>query len=753
MVLCKSFGRKWAACVGLMSALACLSYGQQDKPLDKKDTRVEPTSWGNVVGRVYDAVTGAPIVGAEVSGYTDDGFLDKGRSVGKTENLGKYKVQLILGRISSNFDVGRALLSSPVGMLFGSATNTTKRLDVSRVALKVTASGYKPFSGVVTARIVDAGKFEIGMQPILLMPDKSEGQSVAAAGWSAIRFVRTDASPSLAEKGQTVRFSATLKLFTKEVAKTVEVRAFCDLWKGGRKLKREGEPNADGEVAFTGEYKVSGKEKQSANPVYFAIAKADVDFDTDKAVQATLIQIGRNEEDKACAGQRTNVLASIEGERFNEAFDAIAPLAKAANAQLFDIQVFTNLARRQGKDAEAVEPLSRLWQSDPKQLDVLERYAEALNSTKKDDELDATVSQVIKGVKPKDLGKKVTPATLAYLGFAKLRKADIEGAAKVNENLLEVPLSGISQQVIEFRGALRLAEVERDHKADPTSPSALADYGRALLDLGRIEEATTKLADAAKADPARVDIQKDLAWAALQMRGGAEKPPTDLAKAVEGAKAALNLEKGKQKSKDFSAWNQYAILLFALANEQQKAGSAEADATFDLSISALREALSLGRVGAKRNPGCFAGFQHGYVSGSEVAISGFAYPQANSSFLMLESLKRLRKSPTDLIGLFNASSALFDLGQNELAKAYLAKFEALAPDDPEGKFLHSLIAHADDNDDAAVEFLRAVLAAAPNHPRANLVLADLMVESGDVPSSSACLAAYAKYYGDTRKRM
>ena len=76
--------RCWAICVGMGLAVAVLAADGQDKSLDKPDSRVEPTSWGNVVGRVYDAVTGAPIEGADVSGYTDDGFLDKGRSAGKT---------------------------------------------------------------------------------------------------------------------------------------------------------------------------------------------------------------------------------------------------------------------------------------------------------------------------------------------------------------------------------------------------------------------------------------------------------------------------------------------------------------------------------------------------------------------------------------------------------------------------------------------------------------------------------------------
>ena len=58
-----------------------VTWAQNDKSdkLDKKDPRVEPTSWGNVYGHVYDAVTGAPIEKDKISVQLDDGFQEKGR--------------------------------------------------------------------------------------------------------------------------------------------------------------------------------------------------------------------------------------------------------------------------------------------------------------------------------------------------------------------------------------------------------------------------------------------------------------------------------------------------------------------------------------------------------------------------------------------------------------------------------------------------------------------------------------------------
>lgn len=733
--------------------LVCCSFGQSadGKVSNKKDTRVDPTHWGNVEGRIYDATTGAPIVGATVSGYTEDGFLDKGRSVGKTEALGRYRLQLILGRISHNFDVGRALMSSAIGILMGTATNTTKRLDVSRVGLQVKANGYKPFEGVVTARYVVAEKFTIYMQPVLLMPDNTDGSSVAATGWNAIRIVQVSASPDIAQKGQTVTVSATLKLFTKEVSKNTEVCAFSSLWKGSKKLKRVAEPNDQGEVTFSTEYKVSGKEKQSANRVLFAVTKSDLDFDRENSIRNAVIQITRTKEDEDAAKIRLSVISAMREEHYDEALSICSTLAQDNQAQDFDVKLYADLASRQGKYEETISPLNRLWLSSPRDLVLLESYAESLDRAKKDSDLIATLSTIIKGVKSKDLKKKATSGTLAYLGNAYVRTGDLESAAKLNEALLDVENSGLDESVIGFRGKLRLAQVERDHKADPSSVAALADYGRALLDLGRIDEAIPKLSDAVQLDSGRIDYQKDLAWAVLQMHGKDKAPEVDLQKAADSALSKLNVGDKKQRSKDFSSWNQYGILLFALADQQESAGDPKAAETFEKSIEALREALSLGRVGAKVNPGVFGGYQYGYWSGREVNISGFAYPQANSTFLLLDALKRLKKSKDDRIALFNASTALFDLGQTKLSKAYLERFTKLDPQFADGGFLQALIAHRQGDDETAIQLLSSVIAIAPNHPRANLVMADILVESGDMPSSSASLAAHAKYYGDIKR--
>jgi hypothetical protein len=126
-------------------ALQTSSQSQKPSALDKKDTSVEPTSWGDVTGHIYDAKTKAPIMGAVVSVETDTGFEASGQTVSKTDDLGGYRARAILGRISENFDISPAAFSSPIAILLGSGRNQTKRIDVSQATMRVSAPGCKVF--------------------------------------------------------------------------------------------------------------------------------------------------------------------------------------------------------------------------------------------------------------------------------------------------------------------------------------------------------------------------------------------------------------------------------------------------------------------------------------------------------------------------------------------------------------------------------------------------------------------------------
>ncbi len=718
--------------------------------IEKADTRVEPNTWGMVAGRVYDSDTGAPISDVKVSGYTDDGFLEQGHSTAKTNRLGAYRVQLILGRISHNFDLGRALYSTGIGILLGTATNTTKRLDVSRVALRAEANGYEPFEGVVIARSADAAKFGIDVQPILLARKGSGLQSVAATGWSAVRIESIDTQPRVAAKGQTVKIAVLVKVFSKEVGKDTEVVAYSPLWKDKRILHRDMSLDSDNRLTFSMEYRVSGREKYLANIVQFAISKSPVDYDIAKSWRTGLIQISHKDLDLQRATERQTALDEYRSGHFDGALTYFRKLAGESDPEPLDLRYFATLSDHQGLYAEAVDPLRKLVELDPTSVMATDDYVAGLYKANQYGEAKAFSENLLRGKNIRVAAKKLSSVGMGYYGHSLVKLGELFAAEKFNVGLLDVPNSGIAQSVIDFRGALRLAQVVEANAKQPDSPSAMADMGRALLDLGRFEEAISKLAEAAKADPNQVSIQKDLAWAVIQAHGHTGQK-IELQAAVDGARLSVNPD-GKHPSKDFKSWNQYGILLFALSEEQRTAKDPKSDETSDKAINALRQALSLGRLGAKTNPGFFDGYRYRYLSGSEVTNSGFAYPQANSSFVLLESLKRLRKSPLDKMANFGIATALYDLGQITLAEKFSDTLASIAPDFVEGQFLQALIYKGLGQDEKAQSALRHVLSIAPNHPRANLVLSSLLTEGGDIVSASECILQHARFYGEQEPR-
>lgn len=713
----------------------------------KKDTRVEPTHWGDVIGRVYDAGTGAPIVGASVRMDTEEGFQEKGRSVGKTDKLGGYKVQTILGRVSENFDIGRALLSSGIGLLFGSATNKTKRIDVARVNARVEMDGYKTFEGIVTARLQDAKAFRISLEPILLVPSGATGVPVSAAGWSRVKVISCDAQPMPAHKGDEVRITARVSALSVEVAKQLEVLAVCRYWRGERRMKLIGSVDSNGNAAFEATHKASGKETTPAEIVQVYIGKCPLDFRPEQR-SWTLIQIAREPASESDMVQRSKAAEFLREHKEAEAATILSSLVSSGNATVMDLRMLSIASDRISDYATAADCLrkERSLLTAEERPATLANFARTSYLAKRYDDIVLAVEEELKGTKPNDWSKRVAPSTLGYLGLAYCKQKQMKKADGVNEALLRYSVAGLDPAVIEFRSAYRLAEVTDALERNPKDPTVVADYGRALLDLGRYEEAIASLSDSLKLNPDQVAIRRDLAWAALQLTGPS-RPDIDLELAVQEAKVALNLEKGQQRSKDFFSWNQYAILLYALSERQKAAGDSAGEQTTSDSIDSLREALSLGRVGAKRNSGDFS-YQFGYVSGSEVAISGFAYPQANASFVLLDSIKRLRKRADDYLALFNKASALYDLGQTQLAANALSQATDIAPAFEECQFLAALIDLRLGDPAKAQTTLERLVKGNPLHPRANLVLAKLLAENGDVAGSAERLAEHTRYYGE-----
>lgn len=720
----------------------------QSNPLAKKDTRVEPTSWGVIEGRIYDADTGSPIPNASVSVETDQGFMPKGRSTSITGDLGEYRAGAVLGRISNNLDVGRALFTSGIGLLFGAATNTTKRIDVSQVNIKASAIGYKPFEGTVVARSQDANRFCLTMEPILLVPDGGVGISISATSWSAVRISSVRVDPMFAKKGQIVTLSADVVAFGKHPGKTVEISAVSELWTGERKLHLDGIGSQAGSLTFSTTYKVSSKEKRNAIPVFFYISRSDLDFDPNRSGRFALVQTPETEVEMAASKLRVDAISRFRERNANGALHALSGIP-TENRTDFDREFAFRLAENVGNWTEAAEFIGEVPKVSTNGLFKVSARAKILYNVAKYAKVCDLVEPILKGSKRQIWPRLITSSTIGFYGMSLLHLNMLEKAQQLNQNLLDWPTSGLEESVIEFRSMLRLAEVESLYQQSPNSPAYLADYGRALLDLGRFDEAVARLKESLDKDPTQQAVRRDLVWASLHYE---DKPLVsyDLTAAVQECKEHLNIGKGKQQSKDFIVWNQYALMLYALSEQQRGLSSSDAAATLVLAIDSLREALSLARVGATRVAGPFT--PYGYLEGSVNAISGFAYPQANFGFQLLESLKRLNTDPTNELALLNESTSLLKLGQFSLARESICRLLGENPTFSEANFILSMIALKQGHIDEAKILISKVLEANPRHPTANLELSQILAGEGDIAGAASCLTSHATFYGEVRKR-
>ncbi|HEY0867289.1 MAG TPA: tetratricopeptide repeat protein [Fimbriimonas sp.] len=719
----------------------------QPKSVPKKDYLAEPTHWGAVQGRVYDAETGKPIPKAQISIQGEDGgFLDSGRSTARTDGLGLYKAQAVLGRISHNFDIGRALTSGVVGVLLGGATNTTKRLDVTRLNLRVLAEGYRSYLGPVDARWIDAKLFTIQMQPVLLVREGSPYESTMASGWGVVKITEAAAQPPIAHPGEKLTLTAKVVTFDNQPDKKLEVRAVSRLW-GGDDRKLNPVKGSPGQYSIT--LDVDKKARVRAEVVTVYIAESSLDVSMEGQRKRLLVQVATDAPTEEVAKARAAAFA----EYVKDPVSSLRTYEKlvADGGTNHDFQFAYNLALRSGDYATAKAASTRMLErvkkeEKPEQRDrafaVLANVRALYLAKDYREAVDAAEAE-IKLYKRKEWANKIYPSVPAYQGMSYIKLGDLDKAAQVNEDMAAWSSAGGTVDATEFREALRMAQVEKALEMKPKDPNALADYGRALIDRGRYEEGVAKLKAALAEDPKAVAVARDLAWAGLQL--GSKSEVENLDQAVEEAKTAVKADDPKRGSKDFFGWSKYVALLYA--KTARDAGDETFGPEYDPVIAALRQSVKLGRMGQEVNEGFYL-FTFGYLSPSRVAISGYAYSEADACFQMLDALRRLRLKPDDYLARYGLAYALTDLGQTNLATQQLDRVVRQHPDFNEATHLQARIAMREKDDAAAIGLLRKVLERNPRHPRANLDLAEALTRTGDVAGAAESMAAHAKWYGE-----
>ncbi len=753
--------RAWRSAVPLFFALSLASPSfaipGQTPPAPKKDTAVHPTSWGHVTGQVYDAVTGAPIQNAAVSVQDHGAFADAGRTTGKTDEMGRYHCDAVIGRVSSNLDLGRLLDGGLITLVLGGAVNETKRIDVTRLNVRITCDGYNLFEGVVLCRKSSPSHFEVAMEPILLTRAGSDEVSTTAEGWGVVRIEEVKIDPSVVRPGGKARVTVLVKspriLNLHDMSVTANY-ALTD--KEDRRGLKPAPSPAEGTLAFTGDITAPKSKNGAVAEVTASILNCPYDVAPDGRRARALIQVVPEGEGDEVAADRAEAYRLEQQGDTEAAAEKLKAICGGSHAELWDYVRLAKLSEVLHDSGGTVQALKRAVEIAPAKPElarslVMGAYVSALVAQGQGQEAVTQFDASLKAMKEKDKPGHLAVPLVAAMGSAYVQTGRLTEAEALNEELLKWPGAGLYPETIAFRSSLTLARAQAALKREPNSAQAHLAYGRALMDQGRWEEAASAVQDALNIDPNLGIARRELAYALLHLKGQTPAADQDLDGSLTAAEGQVEFTdpKGKvSRSKDFHAWHTLAILRYVKACRLRSSGDSAASAEFGRARGALMEALKCGRSGAD-----VAGDEPvillGYARPRVVTISGFAYPEANSDFVLMDSLEGLEAKPNDYLAEYNLGTALIDLGEPALARQPIERALALKPDFVEAKYARALVELNSGERDAALADLRAVVKRNPRHSHANLTLARLYTEDGDMASASVCLAAHAAVYGTT----
>lgn len=734
----------------------------------QRNKYVEPTSWGKARGRVYDIATGAPLDGVSVTIWQDGVFADKGRTTGKTDVWGSFGCDAMLGRISSNVDVRRLLVNLFAPIPGGGIEQKTKRIDISRLTMRVTKPGYLPFEGTVPCRELSPDNFSVTMEPVLLVPIGSREVSTVGEDWGAVSIGSISVTPvttagalptsTVLRPGMKARVRAEVVWPAQNPPKDTLIRCRSFLW-GEKELKPEKERNpTTGNLVFSATFDVPKKQVTTAQTLSVFVARCPIDVAKRGATRSTLLQVAATDTAVPVAEARFAAYDHYLSGHAGESIAALRPLCASPEALRFDLLSLGQIATETKDTATAVVAFSRLQnslQSETEQARLLssQLYAEALLADGKYGLAYTEADTAIRSVREKERKAKVPPGLLVVAGQAALESKEYGRAEEMRTMLTDWGITSADVPgLARFQNALRLAQAQTKVEAAPDSPDAHAEYGRVLLDQAQWAEAITELQAADKLSPGLPAIQRDIAYALLSLKGTVPEAQADLDKALADAESQVIIRDAKDpkktsKSKDFMGWYTLGMLRYVKYRTLQDKQE-DAIEWMDTCQEALVEALRCARAGAKVNQGSYNPY-FGYMGNRVVSVAGFAYPQADSVFVLRESLRVLKNDPDNRHGLFNQSSALLDMGYADLARAPLARLVQISDgnDLTEAHYVSAMISLKQGDRETAVAVLQNVVKANPRHGAAWKELARLYTEDGDTTGAAECLTAYAKVYG------
>jgi len=738
---------------------------------DSPDADVEPTWWGGVTGRVYDAESGLPVEGAIVVVYEEGAFAAEGNTVGKTSGTGEYDCQARLGRVSKSVKAAPFIASilgamagvRGAGRLAGPASTRNTRMDVTRVTMRVAKDGYRTFEGVVLCREPEVTRFALRMEPVLLTRADSPHVSTATDGWGVMRVQEVTVEPAILRPNQEATITVRVRSPKVEMSRSrsglarlfgggrdrpnVLIRASSSsLWRKPFDLQFAGQQEAD--VAYTARVTISGGTGATQDLLNAYVAECPYDIAEGGLLKSTLVQVVTTPGEARAARLRLDAFRLAQAGETAPAAAKLKDLCALAKATSGDFASWGKVSRRIHDYPTAVAALKNAAELAPEKdrLQAMADYAEALLDNGMAETVLTEAVPMVDKIKNKHRPRDVPTALMAAIGSAYVAAGRFKEAQGVSDQLARWPDSAMDSKVRQFRRGLRVAQVEAEVKSAPGDAKAWANYGRTLIDLGRWEEAVDKLRTSLELDGRSPAVRRDLTYALTHISGQEATVASSLDDALAAAESQLGLGKGQQPSKDFLAWHTYGVLLYRKALQQRMAGDPAAGATLDRSRAMLAEGLKCGRRGADVRE------TYGEFSSRFINVSGFAYPEADSDFAILAGLRTLAKDPQSYLAWFNIAYEFTELRQPDLAAHALGECLKLKPDFVEARYVGALIALHRGDRQAGLSGLREVVAANPRHPYANLKLADLYAQEGDMAAAAACLAAHADVYGETHEK-
>jgi tetratricopeptide (TPR) repeat protein len=700
--------------IATTAALACATAVAQDKKDEK--TNSEQTHEGKVLGRVYDAVTGKQIESATIKAYTKNGFQQSGKSSGTTNSAGTYELSLIIGRKSTSTpDVGRLLFTQLGGFLTGRGTSKDRQIDVSKVAMVVTAKGYKTFEGSVESRSQNATAFRMELAPVLLMPEGQTGISISEPHFSPYRFIKPSVSSNVGVKGQTLIFQTQVPLLNAKTSQELDVRVYSEIWKNGLKMTPEGSPDEKGIQTFKCSYPVTGKEKFKALRIQYGIAKAPLEMPNGKST-SFFVMVGETEPPAQAIEARRNALTAFEAGKYVEACQFLEPYLAEKNVELFDSRIAGIAYFRVNNYAKAADALRHQVTYDRFVKEFRQPYYESLFKAGMLKELKGYSDQDVE-LDVEDIRKESSAEMMAYLGLTHLAQKELARANRFGFRVNGLNSNGFSPLVREFRAKLEIARYEDPITRKKENLTAMqVVYG--LIELRNFEEAAAYLRRMKTDGLNEVGMTRDMAW--IEANTNLAKTTADQLRA--GVVDGLNVKESKTQEKNqlFSEMYRTAMLQTMIAEKASDQNSETRKEEMKKAVELLRSCLPRGRNPilnldddfmldvAMRLPFYF-------VDPAQTSGSGFVSPEANGAFMLSESLERLMEAPEDHIALLNAAIAFHNLGFGEQAEKYLAKTEAIRPDYLDTKVLRIQI-DARSGKASSRLLLKQLKESAPNHP-------------------------------------